>query len=612
MTLNGTIGDKAALQADINSNDLHELETIAAGFRPATTEPLGLHGRATLKATVSGSTRNPQLLGQLTAGNLRVRGSEWKLLRANIAASPSQIRVEDGQLDSATRGHVTFKLVAALEQWSFTKSSRFEAQLAASQINAADLLKTAGSTAPVTGTISADIVASGTQLAPKGHGTIRLASASVAGEPVRAGALQLQGTGTQLNGTLKIDLPAGSANANITYEPASESYQVDVHAPGIRLDQLETVKARNLQLQGMLDVNASGRGTLQNPQMQAVIEVPQLQIRDQSIQGLKLQAGVENHIASFTLDSDVLNTHAGGRGTVRLGGDYVVDASFDTRSIPLAPLVAIYSPSQNGKISGETEIHATIRGPLKDKTRLEAHVLVPQLALNYGNTIQLAATAPICADFANGVLKLQRSIIRGTGTEVTFQAEVPVAKNAPASMLLQGRVDLRLAQLVSPDITSGGELLFDIDSYGRRSDPNLQGHVRIVNASFASVGLPLGLQNGNGELTLTRDRLNVTRFQGSVGGGSVSASGGIVYRPQVQFDLAMAAKGVRVLYDEGVRTTLDSNLALRGTYDNAQLSGQVGIDQLAFTSDFDIADLMDQFGGAAAPPHARFQSKPDS
>ena len=37
-----------------------------------------------------------------------------------------------------------------------------------------------------------------------------------------------------------------------------------------------------------------------------MIEVPQLKIRDQVIRGLKLQTGVENHVANFTLDSDVL------------------------------------------------------------------------------------------------------------------------------------------------------------------------------------------------------------------------------------------------------------------------------------------------------------------
>src|SRR5262249_38611764 len=157
-------------------------------------------------------------------------------------------------------------------------------------------------------------------------------------------------------------------------------------------------------------------------------------------------------------------------------------------------------------------------------------------------------------------------------------ARVPTAKDAPISLYLRGEVDLRLAQLVSSDITSGGQVQFDIDSFGSRADPNVQGQVEIINASFATGDSPVGLQQGNGVLTLTRDRLNVTQFHGRVGGGDVSASGGVLYRPRLHFDLGLKGQGVRILYAQSVRTTVNSNLALSGDFSNAVLQGQVGIE----------------------------------
>ena len=204
-----------------------------------------------------------------------------------------------------------------------------------------------------------------------------------------------------------------------------------------------------------------------------------------------MQTTVANHVANFTLDSEVLNTHAGGHGTIQLSGDYIADVSLDTQAIPLAPLLAMYVPSQAGNLSGQTEIHATLRGPLKDKTALEAHLQIPQLAVNYKRHHSAGGEAPIRADYANGVLNLQRSTIRGTGTEVTFQAKVPMANDAPASMLVQGSVDLRLAQLVSPDITSGGRI-----AVRHRLRPaaapirTCKDRFRVVNASFATAGAP--------------------------------------------------------------------------------------------------------------------------
>jgi translocation and assembly module TamB len=339
-----------------------------------------------------------------------------------------------------------------------------------------------------------------------------------------------------------------------------------------------------------------------NPQLQALVEVPQLKARDQVINGIKLQTTVENHIANFNLDSQLLQTQARGHGTIHLTGDYPADVVFDTQAIPLQPIFALYAPAQAANLTGQTEVHATLRGPLNDKTKLEAHIQIPQLSLNYKNTIQLAESGPIRADFTNGVLNVQKSMIRGTGTEITFQANIPTAQNAKLSVLVRGNVDLQLAQLLSPDITSGGQVQFDIDSFGSRSDQNVQGQIRIVNASFASSGLPLGLQAGNGVLTLTRNRLDVTQFQGRVGGGNVTASGGVVYRPSLQFDLAMAAQGVRVLYAQSMRTTIGSTLALTGNYDDALLHGQVGIEQLSFAPDFDLAEFAGQFGGEETPP----------
>ena len=72
---------------------------------------------------------------------------------------------------------------------------------------------------------------------------------------------------------------------------------------------------------------------------------------------------------------------------------------------------------------------------------------------------------------------------------------------------------------------------FNINSSGATNSPDLGGQVEIVDANFASGDLPVGLQHGNGVLTLTKDRLNITKFQGTVGGGTVTAQGGVAYRP---------------------------------------------------------------------------------
>jgi CheY-like chemotaxis protein len=43
----------------------------------------------------------------------------------------------------------------------------------------------------------------------------------------------------------------------------------------------------------------------------------------------------------------------------------------------------------------------------------------------------------------------------------------------------------------------------------------------------------------NGVLTLLSDRLQITQFRGTLGGGDFSVSGGVVYRPEMRFDVAL-------------------------------------------------------------------------
>jgi translocation and assembly module TamB len=136
---------------------------------------------------------------------------------------------------------------------------------------------------------------------------------------------------------------------------------------------------------------------------------------------------------------------------------------------------------------------------------------------------------------------------------------------------------------------------------------NLGGEIDIVDANFASNDIPVVLQHGNGVLTLTTNRLNIAKFEGTVGGGTVTAQGGVVYRPNLQFDLGLSAKNVRALYPQGMRESADAYLRFTGTPDSALLGGSVNISDISFTPAFDLNSFISQFsGGVVSPPSSGF------
>jgi len=89
---------------------------------------------------------------------------------------------------------------------------------------------------------------------------------------------------------------------------------------------------------------------------------------------------------------------------------------------------------------------------------------------------------------------------------------------------------------------------------------------------------------------------------GQVGGGQVSVGGSIAYRPSVQFNVALQGQGVRLRYPEGLRSLLDTHLAFSGTTQASTLNGNVLINSLSFTPDFDLAKFGDQFSTGASTP----------
>jgi translocation and assembly module TamB len=605
LNLNGTVSRNSSLQIRFQSNNLHELESVADVLDPALQSQkvqLGLYGTASFSGNMRGSTNIPQLTGQLRAQNLQIKGSTWRVLNTNIEASPSRAALQNGELQPANGGRITFSLSTALRHWKFDQNNEISVALNANQVNADDLTKLAGRPVPVTGILSASVSVKGSEANPIGTGKLSLTKAKIANEPVQSAELNFQASKDEMQAHLNLQAPAGKVEGVVTYSPKDQRYQANIDAPGIQLNKLQTLLAKNLKVQGVLNVAAHGQGSVKNPELTASIESPQLLIHDQKLGDLKLQATLANHIANVVLDAHAVNTLISAKATVNTTGEYQANATVDTQTIPLQPLMAAFSPAEAANVSGQTELHLTLHGPLKRWSEVEAHAIVPVLQMNYTDKFHVASAAPLHIDLSHGVLALQKGNIKGTGTDMQIQAKIPLDRSAPLSLLAQGTMDLQIAQLFDPDITSSGQLRFDINSFGARVDPDVQGQIHIQNANILSAGAPVGLQNANGILTLTKDRLNITEFSGTVGGGKVQASGGIVYRPAVRFDLGLSAHGIRVPYPEGVREALNANLALTGSTEAATLAGQIRINQLWFTPDFDLTTFMGQFGSEVSPP----------
>ncbi len=605
LTLNGKVSPYSQLKIDAHSSNLHELELLASNFMSASSEEpipkLGLHGSASFSGFITGLVTEPQLQGKLEARNLRARGSSWRLLRVNVDADPSALSLSSGYLEAANQGKINFSVRTGFDDWIYTAASPIELEISASQVPIAELQSLANNTYPVSGTLSGNASVHGSQLNPVGYGFFTLTGGEIFSEPIESLTLAFQGDGNLVDASSQVQLPAGSAHAQMTLDPKTQQYQVRLRADNVRLENLEAVKRHNLSLVGALSLDAAGEGTLRSPELMATVRLSQLRFQEQAIPALTATVGIRERVAEIELNSETAQA-AIGHGTVEMKPPYMADLNLDTTRFSLGPLLAFYAPAEAGKLGGEAEVHAFLRGPLQNKTRMEGRIDIPVLTANY-QQFHLGAAKPVRVDYVNDVLMLHPVAFHGTGTDVQMQATIPVKAPSTATYLVHGTMDLGVARILQPDLKAGGQVQIDLDSRRHVAGSDLIGEARIVNATVHAADVPLGLDNGNGVLSVSPNRLEVKSFEGQVGGGTIAARGEATFRPAIHFDFGLTGKNIRLRYPEGVRTAFDTNLTLAGNQQDSTLAGNVNVERLSLTRDFDVTGLVTKpAGNVGSPP----------
>ena len=596
----GEVSDRSSLTLTVDARDLREMVSLASAMRPGAPMKIAVAGSATIRALVTGSMRAPQISAQVASSNLQVDKTKWKTAQFQVRASPSNIVVENGTLASADKGELTFKGSSGLQKWSYTPQMPLAATVSIQDFPAETLQALAGVSYPVHGNLSGSLNLNGTQEKPAGTANLKLADANIYGQSFNNLQVQTNGDGNNLHNTLTAVTSAGNLSGNIDFAPQTEAYQVHLEVPQVMLAELEPVKQRDVPLTGTLNAVIDGHGTIADPHLTARVQIQQLQYQRTTLTGVHADLAVANHRADLTFASGVANATVDAKASVKLSGDYEATGTFDTTSLPIVQLASLYLPSVPSELQGETEVHANFKGPLRNYQQMEAHLTIPKLSASYQN-LHIENAGAIRADIANEVAVLRPSGLKGTGTNLNFEGQIPLKGGKPMRMAARGNIDIKLLRLLSPDLRTSGNLALDVRAGGEVSNPSVNGTVKLETINVATIAAPIGLEQVNGLLTIANDQIQITQLDGQMGGGKISAGGSVGLRPELHMNVALKAQSIRLRYPEGVREVLSSDLTLSGTSQNASLDGRVLIDSLSFTQDFDMADFIGQFSGSSVP-----------
>ncbi len=284
--------------------------------------------------------------------------------------------------------------------------------------------------------------------------------------------------------------------------------------------------------------------------------------------------------------------------------DQPMKVSLVARELDMAKLLASLGKpaSAAGKLSATVDVSGTIEQPKAlvtakgDGLRVTGMDTIPQTAFDTRAT------------FEGSELKVTGTIRQPLVQPVTFSANTTVAvssllsgKFPPMSEIpLKAELNMPASQLdflprLVPAIRKvNGTANVSVRVGGTVAKPAIEGNVglEIQAARFADPAIPT-LTDFKARIDSTGERITFTQFSGDAGGGRFGLTGGINIADIAQpvFDLVFKSKDVLLVRDDSVLVRAETDVAIRGPLNTANVSGTVYIVQSRLNKEIEILPL---------------------
>jgi translocation and assembly module TamB len=611
----GTLGGGAInLSVLLTTSDFEEWRPLVELWsRPEQPVPLVLKSPATFSGTVLGSLDQPQVRGRIAIGAFDFRGWGWDHLEANVFVSPELLQVSSGRLvhkDSA----LTFNIGLGLDHGLFTPSSVVHIIAEAQRTPLAGLRDALELHYPIEGSATGHLDLSGTRASLTGAGAIHVEQGQIDGESfdslaarfrVEESVWEIQDVrlvkgGAQVKGQARLD-------------PARQAFSADLHASDLSLADIRpllfhgvTAPATPGTLQGRLQFDLHGEGTVENPQLQSTFEVRDItsggspigHLRGQlSWQGTRLQVKGDFGGADGVLNFD---------GSAQTEKDWPIQVSGRYVDFHVDPWVNWAEPDAL-KVAVTSSGSLRLSGPLKDPGRLElqseAESLEISLPVSGPNGMVWKNQQPVSLTYSAGMLAVSRFVLHGPSTELEVEGSVRFTGQPVLALNMQGHADASIIRLIDPTLLSAGSFELDLKAAGSPSRPVLSGAVTVKDLSIGYPDIPVRASGLNGEIRLEGDRAVISLRERS-GQSPLSLSGYVTLLGPTRFDLRLDLDHERLEFPADVTSVLGGHLRFVGTPENPQLLGQLVVEQTAVRPDFDLLAWMDRLQGPSAVPAA--------
>jgi len=606
------------LQVDLNSSDASELQAIliSSGLLSDVGEQmrsygLELAGQLSFNGTLKGALSSLDIDGRVSLGSLLVNGNDLGSLSASIVTTPAELRVTDGRLTEKDGGGVQFTLNAPL-----TGVNNTTVAVTLDRANARTLIATLPldkATREQLGDTQADVSGqiqiAGIPDAMSGSAELRFGAGRLAGEPLESLVARATFSGSNVNiENVEAKLGAGHIVASGRYNTSTKDFDLQGRAEGVQLSRLAafTNKGIGPLLTGTADFDARVSGNFSAGDFSGFQITFDGQGENVTINGrpagtIALAGRTENKQLNVTLTSGLLGTPQVIAAQVNLT-DEKLPATIETtfNNAELANLFSIVLPQSAVKITGRATGSLKASGPLVDEdgfsvSGLQGTANLSELTFRIED-VQLTATAPLLVRFSPTEVFFEKTQLTGPGTNIVLGGVLAIGEGGRQTFSADGQLNLRVLNGLSPDVFTSGIADVAVRIIGSYESPRLNG---TASVNSGSVSLLLGnerwtISNLQSIIRFTSNQAQIDSLAGTMGGGHISASGGARLEgfALAEFLINLHGENVTVPVPENFRSTVDTDLEIRGSAREQILSGVVSVRRAEYTEDIELADLI--------------------
>lgn len=600
-------GERSTLPFRVTSANWQEGDRLLAGIMTAfgaRTMAIPIDGIGRFDGVMLGAFRSPRIEGRFVGEEIRAWGVTWGAVDGDFVVENAYANVSRAVItEGFSRMEVTGQFSLGYPRRD--QGEELDARVRITNRGVKDFLAAFDlEDYDVDGIVSGDLHLYGQYTRPVGFGRLSIHRGTAYGEPFAEGvaAMRFEGAGVRLDG-LTIS-KGGTTATGAAYVGWNGTYSFNADARGMAVETLALAATPSGPgFTGLLDFSATGSGTFEEPRYDVKFGVRDLFYGDEGVGEVSGRLSVRDIVMTYEVEVASNRLAASGTGRIALTDEMDAELSFRVTDTSLDPYLRAFQPQLSPFTSAVASGAIRVVGELYNPDALRVDVEVDGVDLRFFD-YHLRNAGAIRMSVDRQVLQVTALRLVGEDTELDLAGSVDLPTQALA-LTANGAANLAVLQGFVPDVRSSGRAEVSARIGGTAEAPAVSGTALLSNGRLRHFGFPHALEALNGILTFDASGVRLDGLGGRVGGGTVRFGGRLGQSGYTlsEYDVTAVGTDMRLRYPEGMRSTVDAELALRGPVAAPVVTGEVVVKNAMWSRPFDTAaGLFDLSGGPDGIP----------